>query len=107
METATALAPGQAAHPPMRLNEAIYENILRLNNRIEESESKTQATVAPLVDQVEQLSEQIEQVKARSTLSTAPVERAMTRLAERLEKIEAARQSEAEGRRWSLFGNNG
>ena len=90
----------------MRLNEAIFENILRLSNRIEESESKAQAAVAPLVNQVEQLSEQVEQVKAQATLSTVPVERAVTRLAERLKKIEAARQAEAEGRRWSLFSGN-
>lgn len=106
-ETLPIIEAGHTAHPPMRLNEAIFENILRLANRIEESESKTQAAVAPLVDQVEQLSEQVEQVKARATLSTAPVERAVTRLSERLEKIEAARQAETDGRRWSLFSNNG
>jgi peptidoglycan hydrolase CwlO-like protein len=91
----------------MHLNDAIFENIFRLASRIEESESKAQAAVAPLVNQIEQLSEQVEEVKARSIQSTAPVERAVTRLSERLEKIEAARQADTESRRWSLFSNNG
>ena len=97
----------QPPQPPMRLNEAILENILRLSNRIDESEFRTQAAVAPLVNQVEQLSEKVEQVRAQSTQSTTPVERAVARLAQRLEKIEAARQAEMEGRRWSLFSNTG
>lgn len=98
------------ANPPAPTNEAIFENILNLTNRIERTELKAEAAVAPLADQVEQLSgqveqvtEQVEQVKSRSIISTAPVERAVQRLSERLEKIEASRNAEKDGPRRSLF----
>ncbi|MBT5047658.1 MAG: hypothetical protein HOM58_04080 [Rhodospirillaceae bacterium] len=106
VEALRAVEAGHNAPPPVSMDEAIRENIPRLNNPIEDSESKSRAAIASPVDQVEQLSERIEQVREQSPLLTAPVERAVSRLSERLEKIEAARRTEAANRRWSLFSNN-
>jgi localization factor PodJL len=98
-------------HPPAPTNESIFENLLNLTNRIERTEMKTEAAVAPLADQVEQLSgqveqvtEQVEQVKSQATISTAPVERAVQRLSERLEKIEASRKADRDNHRRTIFG---
>lgn len=106
VESLRAVEAGHNAPPPVSVNEAIRENIPRLNNPIEDPESKSRAAISSPVDQVEQLSERVEQVRAQSPLSTAPVERAVSRLSERLEKIEAARRTQAANRRWSLFSNN-
>lgn len=101
------------AHPPAPTNESIFENLLNLTNRIDRTEMKAAAAVAPLADQVEQLSErvehfneQVEHVKSQATGSTAPVERAVQRLSERLEKIEAARKTDNDNRRRSIFSRN-
>jgi localization factor PodJL len=99
------------AHPPAPTNEAIFENLINLSNRIEQTEMKTEAAVAPLADQVEQLfgqveqvTEQVERVKTQATVFTAPVERAVQRLSERLEKIESSRKSDKDAQRRSIFG---
>lgn len=107
LETVPTANVCPTVHPPAPMNDAIVENFRKLTSRIEESETKTRAAVAPLADQVEQLSEQIERVKVQTSRSTAPVERAVNRLSERLEKIEAARRAESASRRWSLFGTDG
>ncbi len=98
------------AHPPAPTNVSIFENLVNLTNRIERTEMKAEAAVAPLVDQVEQLSgqveqfnEQVEQVKSQAVVSTAPVERAVQRLSERLAKIEASRKANHDKRRRSIF----
>jgi localization factor PodJL len=99
--------PAPRAHPPAPTTEAIFESIRRLATRIEETETRTRATVEPLADRVGQLSEQVEQVRAQAARSTAPVERAILRLSERLEKIETPRKPANGYRGWSLFRRGG
>jgi localization factor PodJL len=113
---ATDLAPydaDQRSHPPAPTSESILENLLNLSNRIDRTEQKTEATVAPLASRVQQLSgqleqvfEQVEKVRSQATVSTAPVERAMQRLCERLEKIEAGRKTDKDTQKRSLFGRD-
>ena len=100
-----ASAPGASAPAPG--NEAIFESIRRLSRRIEESESRTEATVVRLANRVDRLSEQIEHVKVQAARSTAPVERAILRLSERLERIEPPKESADGTRGWLLFGRSG
>ena len=97
-------------HLPAPTSDSIFENLLNLTNRIERTEMKAEAAVAPLANQVEQLSEQVgqfnekvEQVKSQAMVSAAPVERAVQRLSERLEKIEASRKADNDNRRRSIF----
>lgn len=105
-------APYNAAYrtQPPATNDSIFENILNLTNRIERTEMKTDAAVAPLASKVKQLSgqverftEQVEQVKSQALGATAPVERAMQRLSERLEKIEGTRKSSDDEKGRSIF----
>jgi outer membrane murein-binding lipoprotein Lpp len=98
------------ANPPASTNDPILENILNLTNRIERTEVKTDAAVAPLASQMKQLAglvercaEQVEQVKSQALGATAPVERAMQRLSERLEKIEASRKTSHDDKGRSIF----
>ena len=94
------------AHPPA----PTVENFLNPANRIERTDLKAEAAVAPLADraeqlsgQVEQFNEQVEQIKSQAVVSTAPVERAVQRLSERLAKIEASRKANHDKRRRSIF----
>jgi len=102
------------SHPPAPTNESIFENLINLSNRIERTEMKAEAAVAPLADHVERLSgkveqftEQVEQIRSQAAVSTAPVERAVQRLSERLEKIEETQRASSESRRRSLFSRDG
>ena len=107
-DASAAPANGSAtrSHPPAPTAEAIFESIRRLATRIEESETKTKETVAPLASRVERLSEEVEQVKAQAARSTAPVERAILRLSERLERIEMPKKAVNGGRSRSFFGRS-
>jgi localization factor PodJL len=104
---APANGSAMRAHPPAPTTEAIFESIRRLATRVEETETRTKATVEPLASRVAQLSEQVEQVKAQSARSTAPVERAILRISERLAKIETPGKPVNGSRGWSLFGRGG
>lgn len=114
--TSSDIAPYDGAglsNSPTPPTDAIFENLLNLSNRLDRTESKTEAAVTPLADQVEQLSgqieqvtERVEQVKSQAAGSTAPVERAVQRLSERLEKIEASRKADQDNHRRSLFGRD-
>ena len=97
--------PTGAARPPAPTMDALFENIQKLSNRLEQAEMKTAATIGPHTEQVEQLAQRIDQSRSEYAVSTAPVERAVTRLAERLEKIENHEKPRRGERSWRLFGN--
>jgi DNA repair exonuclease SbcCD ATPase subunit len=82
----------------------LFESIQNLSNRVEQSERKSTAAVAPLAEQVTQLSAQVEEVKSqKSAVSTAPVERAVMRITERLDNMEESpsrRQKKYQGGWW-------
>jgi len=112
-QTVNSRPPTGMALPPAPTNESVFESLLNLSNRIERTELKTEAAVAPLANQAEQLSEpveqfieQVEQVRSRTVVSTVPMERAVQRLSERLQKIEASRKAENDNRRRSIFGRD-
>ena len=86
--------------------QALFDNIQKLSNRVEQAEMKTTAAVAPLLEQVEHLSGQVEEVRSQNSVSTAPVERAVSRLSERLEQIEENRMDKrSSSRGWWPFGS--
>lgn len=95
---------GSAAQPPAPTMQAIFESIQKLSSRLEATEAKTSAAIAPLADQVDHLAKQLDEVKERSGVSTAPIERAVMRLSERIQKVEENAAPSKRSSRWSLFG---
>ena len=73
---------------PAATIQGLLDSIQLLNNRLEQAEFKTTATMAPLAEQVSQLSQNFDQVKTQKGTSTAPVERALMSILERLDKME-------------------